>query len=91
MTVWVWRSGREEERDGWAIEHSLAGGGWDRLPIFVRAFAAGRVFAERLGAAPRGLLGESPVSAIRCLLHRVFVAKVRGQLLYQAIATERHN
>ena len=34
-TVWVWRSGREEERDEWAIEHSFAGGGWDWLPSMV--------------------------------------------------------
>jgi len=31
-TVWVWRSGREEERDEWAIENGVAGGGWRWLP-----------------------------------------------------------
>lgn len=31
-TVWVWRSGREEERDDWAIGNGLAGGGWRWLP-----------------------------------------------------------
>ena len=31
-TVWVWRSGRAEERDSWSIKTGLVGGGWDWLP-----------------------------------------------------------
>ena len=32
MNVWVWRSGRDEERDTWALERGLAGGGWHWMP-----------------------------------------------------------
>ncbi len=32
-TVWVWRFGREEERDDWAIENGFAGGGWQGVQM----------------------------------------------------------
>ena len=32
MTAWIVRAGRLGERDDWALEHGLAGGGWEEVP-----------------------------------------------------------